>query len=73
MVAGWNNVAKGRTKANGITVEELPAFCTKRNILNEIICPEDIAYGLLLLAKILDKSTENIMNVDGGMTNAFIR
>ncbi|PQJ30747.1 short-chain dehydrogenase [Nonlabens arenilitoris] len=65
--------AEGRAKANGITVKELPAFYAKRNLLNEIIRPEDIANGVFSLVGILDKSTGNIINVDGGMANAFVR
>ncbi|WNH10675.1 bifunctional aldolase/short-chain dehydrogenase [Thalassobellus suaedae] len=65
--------AEGRAKANGITVEELPAFYAKRNLLNEIITPDDIANGVFTLVGILDKSTGNIINVDGGMANAFVR
>ncbi|MWW25170.1 bifunctional aldolase/short-chain dehydrogenase [Algibacter lectus] len=65
--------AAGRAKANGITVEELPAFYAKRNLLNEIITPADIANGVFSLVAILDKSTGNIINVDGGMANAFVR
>jgi rhamnulose-1-phosphate aldolase/alcohol dehydrogenase len=65
--------AEGRAKANGITVEELPAFYAKRNLMNEIIRPEDIANGVFALVGILDKSTGNIINVDGGMANAFVR
>ncbi|MEP5338759.1 MAG: bifunctional aldolase/short-chain dehydrogenase [Algibacter sp.] len=65
--------AEGRAKANGITVEELPAFYAKRNLLNEIITPNDIANGVFSLVSILDKSTGNIINVDGGMANAFVR
>ena len=65
--------AEGRAKANGITVEELPAFYAKRNLLNEIITPNDIANGVFSLVGILDKSTGNIINVDGGMANAFVR
>ncbi|MDO7173341.1 bifunctional aldolase/short-chain dehydrogenase [Mariniflexile sp. AS56] len=65
--------AEGRAKANGITVEELPAFYAKRNLLNEIITPADIANGVFTLVGILDKSTGNIINVDGGMANAFVR
>lgn len=65
--------AEGRAKANGITVEELPAFYAKRNLLNKIITPDDIANGVFSLAGILDKSTGNIINVDGGMANAFVR
>ena len=65
--------AEGRAKANGITVEELPAFYAKRNLMNEIIRPEDIANGVFALVAILEKSTGNIINVDGGMANAFVR
>ena len=65
--------AEGRAKANGITVEELPAFYAKRNLLNEIITPEDIANGVFSFVGVLDKSTGNIINVDGGMANAFVR
>ncbi|WP_405290947.1 bifunctional aldolase/short-chain dehydrogenase [Algibacter sp. Ld11] len=65
--------AEGRAKANGITVEELPAFYAKRNLLHEIITPDDIANGVFSFVGILDKSTGNIINVDGGMANAFVR
>ncbi len=64
--------AEGRAKAYGITVDELPAHYAKRNLLNRIIRPEDIAEGVFSFT-ILDKSTGNILNVDGGMANAFVR
>ncbi len=65
--------AEGRAKANGITVEELPAFYAKRNLMNEIIYPDDIANAVFALTGILDKSTGNMLNVDGGMANSFVR
>ncbi|MCL4168387.1 UNVERIFIED_CONTAM: hypothetical protein GTU68_059064 [Idotea baltica] len=65
--------AEGRAKAYGIKVEELPAHYAKRNLMNEIIYPADIANGVFALVGILDKSTGNIINVDGGMANAFVR
>ncbi len=65
--------AEGRAKAYGITVEELPAHYAKRNLLNEIIYPSDIADGVFALVGILNKTTGNIINVDGGMANAFVR
>ncbi len=65
--------AEGRAKAYGIKVEELPAHYAKRNLLNEIILPEDIANGVFVFLAILDKSTGNTINVDGGMPNAFVR
>ncbi len=65
--------AEGRAKAYGITVEELPAHYAKRNLMNEIILPEDIANAVFAFVGVLDKSTGNILNVDGGMANAFVR
>ncbi len=65
--------AEGRAKAYGIKVEDLPAHYAKRNLLNEIILPEDIAKGVFAVVAILDKSTGNIINVDGGITAAFVR
>ncbi|MFK7924029.1 MAG: bifunctional aldolase/short-chain dehydrogenase [Bacteroidia bacterium] len=65
--------AEGRAKANGITVEELPAFYAKRNLMHEIIRPDDIADAVFALVGILSKSTGNIINVDGGIANAFVR
>jgi len=65
--------AEGRAKAYGIAVDELPAHYAKRNLLNEIIYPEDIANGVFAFVGLLDKSTGNIINVDGGMANAFTR
>jgi len=65
--------AKGRAKAYGITVEELPAFYAKRNLLNQIIRPEDIANGVFAFLALLDKCTGNTINVDGGMANSFVR
>ncbi|MBW2962546.1 bifunctional aldolase/short-chain dehydrogenase [Mesonia aestuariivivens] len=65
--------AEGRAKAHGIKVEDLPAHYAKRNLLNEIILPEDIANGVFACVGILDKSTGNTINVDGGMANAFVR
>ncbi|MEM7572132.1 MAG: bifunctional aldolase/short-chain dehydrogenase [Bacteroidota bacterium] len=65
--------AEGRAKAYGITVEELPNHYAKRNLLHEIILPEDIAKAVFALVAILDKSTGNTLNVDGGMANAFVR
>ncbi|MDG2386963.1 MAG: bifunctional aldolase/short-chain dehydrogenase [Flavobacteriaceae bacterium] len=65
--------AKGRADANGIKVNDLPAFYAKRNLLNQIITPADIAQAVFSLVAFLDKSTGNTINVDGGMANAFVR
>lgn len=65
--------AEGRAKAYGITVEELPQHYANRNLLKEIIRPADIANGVFAVVAILDKSTGNIINIDGGMPEAFPR
>ncbi len=68
---GW---AEGRAKAYGITVEELPAYYAKRTLLNEIILPEDIANAAFaFVGGLLNKSTGNALNVDGGVAMGFLR
>jgi len=68
---GW---AEGRAKAYGISVEELPAYYAKRTLLNEAILPEDIANACFaFVGGLLNKSTGNILNVDGGVAMAFVR
>lgn len=66
--------AQGRAKAYGISVEELPAFYAKRTLLNEVILPVDIANGCFaLVSGLFNKSTGNVINVDGGVAAAFLR
>ena len=68
---GW---AEGRAKAYGISLEELPAYYAKRTLLNEVILPDDIANACLVFAGgLLNKSTGNVLNVDGGLATAFVR
>lgn len=68
---GW---AEGRAKAYGITVAELPAYYAKRTLLNEIILPEDIANACFaFVGGLLNKSTGNALNVDGGVAMGFYR
>ncbi|PRY45481.1 rhamnulose-1-phosphate aldolase/alcohol dehydrogenase [Spirosoma oryzae] len=68
---GW---AEGRAKAYGVTVDELPAYYAKRTLLNEIILPDDIANACFaFVGGLLNKSTGNVLNVDGGVAMAFVR
>jgi rhamnulose-1-phosphate aldolase/alcohol dehydrogenase len=68
---GW---AEGRAKAYGITVAELPEYYAKRTLLNEIILPVDIANACFALTGgLLNKSTGNVINVDGGVAAGFVR
>jgi len=68
---GW---AEGRAKAYGVKVEELPAYYASRTLLNEIILPEDIANACFAyVSGLLNKSTGNGINVDGGVAPSFVR
>lgn len=68
---GW---AEGRAKAYGVAVEELPAFYAQRTLLGEIILTEDIANACFaFVGGLLNKSTGNVLNVDGGVAMAFVR
>ena len=68
---GW---AEGRAKAYGIKVEELPQYYAGRTLLNAIILPEDIANACFaFVSGLLNKSTGNILNVDGGIAMSFVR
>jgi rhamnulose-1-phosphate aldolase/alcohol dehydrogenase len=70
-LGGW---AEGRAKAYGVTVAELPAYYAKRTLLNEIILPVDIANACFaLVGGLLNKSTGNALNVDGGVAMGFYR
>ncbi len=66
--------AEGRAKAYGVTVEELPSYYAKRTLLNEIILPDDIANACFaFVGGLLNKSTGNALNVDGGIAMSFVR
>ena len=68
---GW---AEGRAKAYGVKVEELPQYYAGRTLLNEIILPEDIANACFAyVSGLLNKSTGNTINVDGGIATSFVR
>ena len=65
--------AEARAKSYGIKVEELPDLYAQRNLMKASILPTDIANAVYALVAILDKSTGNMINVDGGMGSAFVR
>jgi NAD(P)-dependent dehydrogenase (short-subunit alcohol dehydrogenase family) len=66
--------AEGRARAYGVAVEDLPAYYAKRTLLNEVILPEDIANAcLVFVGGLMNKSTGNVLNVDGGVAMAFVR
>ena len=68
---GW---AEGRAKTYGVTIEELPAYYAKRTLLQEVIMPEDVANACFtFVGGLLNKSTGNVLSVDGGIAPAFAR
>ncbi len=68
---GW---AEGRAKAYGISVDKLPEYYAERTLLKEIILPEDVANACFaLVSGLLNKSTGNVLNIDGGIPSAFVR
>lgn len=68
---GW---AEGRAKAYGISIQELPAYYASRTLLNKVILPEDIANAcFVFVGGLLNKSTGNMLNVDGGIAMSFPR
>ena len=66
--------AEGRAKSYGVSVSELTAYYAKRTLLNEIILPEDIANACFaFVGGLMNKSTGNVLNVDGGVAMGFVR
>ena len=65
---------KAVQKRTELQLEELPAYYAKRTLLNEVILPDDIANACLaFVGGLLNKSTGNVLNVDGGVATAFVR
>ncbi|EAZ80449.1 bifunctional rhamnulose-1-phosphate aldolase/short-chain dehydrogenase [Algoriphagus machipongonensis] len=68
---GW---AENRAKAYGIEVKELPAYYANRTLLKESVKTSDIAdAAFAFVSGMLDKTTGNMLNVDGGLAPAFPR
>ncbi len=68
---GW---AAGRAQAYGIKEEQLPEFYARRTLLKTPILPTDIANAVFaFIGGLLNKSTGNVLNVDGGVPAAFLR
>jgi len=68
---GW---AENRAKAYGIEVKDLPQYYANRTLLKESVKVSDIAdAAFVLVSGLLDKTTGNMINVDGGLAAAFPR
>jgi NAD(P)-dependent dehydrogenase (short-subunit alcohol dehydrogenase family) len=69
--SGW---AKDRASAYGVPPEELPRFYADRTLLKEILYPSDVANAVFaFVGGMLNKSTGNMLNVDGGLAASFPR
>ena len=68
---GW---AENRAKAYGIEVTDLPQYYANRTLLKESVKVSDIAdAAFAFVGGLLNKSTGNMLNVDGGLAAAFPR
>lgn len=68
---GW---AENRAKAYGIEVKDLPQYYANRTLLKESVKVRDIANAaFVFVSGMLNKSTGNMLNVDGGLAAAFPR
>lgn len=68
---GW---AENRAKAYGIDVKDLPQYYASRTLLKESVKVSDIADATFaFVSGLLNKSTGNMLNVDGGLAAAFPR
>jgi len=68
---GW---AENRARAYGIEVADLPQYYASRTLLKESVKVSDIAdAAFAFVGGLLNKSTGNMLNVDGGLSAAFPR
>jgi rhamnulose-1-phosphate aldolase/alcohol dehydrogenase len=69
--SGW---AQDRANAYGIPIEKLPQYYADRTLLKEILYPADVANAaFVFVSGLMNKSTGNMLNVDGGLAPAFPR
>jgi rhamnulose-1-phosphate aldolase/alcohol dehydrogenase len=70
--SGWR---EERAAAYGIEPEELEEYYRKRNVLKVNVLPENIAEAVLHFASEArsSRSTGNVLNVDGGVKDAYPR
>jgi rhamnulose-1-phosphate aldolase/alcohol dehydrogenase len=69
--SGW---AEDRAKAYNVPLEKLPEYYAGRTLLGTVLTPTDVANGVFVFVSgLLDKTTGNMLNIDGGMAPAFPR
>lgn len=69
--SGW---AQDRAKAYNVPLEKLPEFYASRTLLGTVLTPADVANGVyVFVSGLLDKTTGNMLNIDGGLAPAFPR
>jgi rhamnulose-1-phosphate aldolase/alcohol dehydrogenase len=71
----WSSEWKAeRASTYGVSEEDLPAFYRARTTLDVNVHPEDVAEAIAFLAgPRSEKSTGNVLNVDGGVPAAYPR
>jgi len=69
--SGW---AEDRAKAYNVPLEKLPEFYASRTLLGTVLTPADVANAVyVFVSGLLDKTTGNMLNIDGGLAPAFPR
>jgi rhamnulose-1-phosphate aldolase/alcohol dehydrogenase len=71
----WSSEWKAeRASTYGVSEDDLPAFYRARTTLDVNVTPEDVAEAIVFLAgPRSEKSTGNVLNVDGGVPAAYPR
>ena len=70
----WQEIGPERAAAHGISLDELPEFYRKRNLLKARVTAEDVAEAILFLAGPRSaRTTGTMLPVDGGIREAFPR
>lgn len=69
--SGW---AEDRAKAYNVPLDKLPEYYAGRTLLGSVLTPSDVANGVyVFVSGLLDKTTGNMLNIDGGLAPAFPR
>jgi NAD(P)-dependent dehydrogenase (short-subunit alcohol dehydrogenase family) len=69
----WETIGAERAAARGLTLEELPEFYRRRNLLKTSVTPEDVGNAVLFFVTEQTPTTGAVLPVDGGLPEAFPR
>lgn len=69
----WDEVGPDRAASRGLEAADLPEFYRNRNLLKSPVTAEDVGRAVLFFAARRTPTTGGVLNVDGGVANAFPR